>query len=198
MAKPSEIDSESLDARYEYRVWGEHRRAGKRLSRLATNETHEKIDDCYFLVDDLAWNAKVRDNALKVKVLVSEERGFERWTSDWHRDPEHAPAPFDDLFEELRLDRPIRGKRFDLPKAVASLDDDSATRAVFVTKHRRRYRLGSIRGEVTLVDVQGVDGMLRSLAIEGDDLGDLVELRSELGLGDEPSMPMHAAIGALS
>lgn len=197
MPKSSEIDSESLDARYEYRVWGEHRKAGKKLSRLASRETYERIDDCYFLVDDLAWNAKVRDSTLKVKFLVSEELGFERWSSDWHRDAESAPAPFDDLFEELRLDRPVLGKRFDLSKAVASLDD-SATRAVFVTKHRCRYRLGSIRGEVTDVDVQGVDGMLRTLAIEGDDLDGLVALRSDLGLGDEPSTPMHAAIDALN
>lgn len=198
MSKSNELNDEELDTRYEFRVWGEHRKAGKMLSRLASRETSEQIDDCYFLVDDLAWNAKVRDSTLKVKRLVSEEQGFECWTSDWHRDAEGTPSPFDELFEELRLDRPLRGKQFDLSKAVASLDDDSATRAIFVTKHRRRFRLGSIRAEVTDVEVEGVETPLRTLAIEGEHLAELVALRSDLGLGHEPSVPMHAAIDALN
>ncbi len=198
MAKSNELNDEELDTRYEFRVWGEYRKAGKRLSRLASRETSEQIDDCYFLTDDLAWNAKVRDSTLKVKRLVSEEQGFEVWTSDWHRDVEGTPSPFDDLFTDLRLDRPVRGKRFDLSKAVALLDDDSATRAVFVTKFRRRFRLGSIRAEVTDLEVEGADTQLRSLAIQGEDLDELVALRSALGLGDESSVPMHAAIDALN
>ena len=196
MSKQAELDGESNDARYEYRVWGKHRKARKILSSLANEEITEQISDCYFLVDDPGWNAKVRDSTLKVKKLVAEERGFERWTSNWHRAAETAPAPFDELFEDLRLDRPGRGKSFDLPKAVGRLDPDTAATAVFVTKQRTRYRVGSMRAEATDVTIADTGEVLHTLAIEGDDLDDLVGLRKKLGLKGSANVAMHVAIDA--
>lgn len=192
MAKTSQLDEPA--ARYEYRVWGEHRKARKKLARMAKEESRQEFDDCYFLGEDNDWNAKVRNDRLKVKQLVGEERGFERWTSEWHESSDTAPKPYDDLFDELGLDRPQRGKSFDLLKAVAELDPDTGARAVFVTKKRRRYRLGSVRAEVTDVEIHGSRDVLRSLSIEGDDLDDLVALRKTLGLRDLPNMPMHRMI----
>lgn len=194
MAKSPAPRSEEDGARYEYRVWGEHRKARKQLARLATESTKQDIKDCYFLGEDPEWNAKVRNDTLKVKQLVGEEQGFERWTSEWHRVSDTAPKPYDELFNELRLDRPQRGKSFDLLKAVAKLDPETGTRAVFVTKHRRRYRIGSVRAEVTDVEIEGTDEVLQSLSIEGDDLDELVALRAELGLDDETNVPVHMAI----
>jgi propanediol dehydratase small subunit len=196
MSKQAELDGESTEARYEYRVWGKHRKARKLLSTLASEKIVEKISDCYFLVEDPGWNAKVRDSTLKVKKLVAEERGFERWTSNWHRAAETAPAPFDDLFEDLRLDRPGRGKSFDLSKAVGRLDSDNAATAVFVTKRRTRYRVGSMRAEATDVTITDMTEVLHTLAIEGDDLDELVALRKKLGLKGSANVAMHVAIDA--
>lgn len=183
----------SVDARYEYRVWGEHRKACRKLEKLASEATVEKIEDCYFLVDDPIWNAKVRGRSLKVKELVGTKKGFERWATTWHEDAESAPAPFDELFEDLRLDRPARGRRFDLPKQVARLDD-GGPRPVFVTKRRRRYRVGAIRAEHTEIEIQGSCERLQTIAIEGDDLDSLIALRKELGLKKDENLPMHLAI----
>lgn len=196
MAKASQAKSDDATSRYEYRVWGEHRKARKKLERMATKELHQTIEDCYLLGDDPEWNAKVRNDALKVKQLVGTDRGFERWTSEWHDTSESAPKPFDDLFNELHLDRPQRGKSFDILTAVAQLDPDTGARAVFVTKHRIRYRIGTVRAEVTDVEIHGSDEVLRSLSIEGDDLDELVKLRKTLGLRDEQNTPMHVAIDA--
>ena len=145
MTKSSEITIRSGKVRYEYRVWGEYRSARKKLAKLATEETRQYIEDCYLLGEDPDWNAKVRNNEMKVKQLVGEDRGFERWTTEWFESSHDAPEPFDDLFDELRLDRPQRGKSYDLLKEVAKLDSGAAARAVFVTKRRRRYRIGPIR-----------------------------------------------------
>ncbi len=194
MTKSSQPKGQAAKSRYEYRVWGEHRKARKKLERMATKELHQTIEDCYLLGDDPEWNAKVRNDSLKVKQLVGTDRGFERWTSEWHATGETAPKPYDDLFNELHLDRPQRGKSFDILRAVAQLDPDTGARAVFVTKHRTRYRIGSVRAEVTDVDIHGSDEVLRSLSIEGDDLDELVSLRKELGLRDETNTPMHVAI----
>ena len=187
--------SHNLDgARYEFRVWGKHRKACRVLSKLATAETTEQIEDCYVLVSDPAWNAKVRDSRLKLKQLVGHRRGFERWVATWHRAAHDTPAPFDELYSELELDRVRSSKKFSLPDAVASLEDDSDTKVLFVTKHRRRYRIGSIKAEVTKIDVEGSDIQLRTVAIEGGNLKDLVALRRRLGLENQPNVPMHVAL----
>jgi hypothetical protein len=196
VADASEIPTGSGKIRYEYRVWGEHRSARKKLVKLADEETRQYIEDCYLIGDDPDWNAKVRNNEMKVKQLVGEERGFERWITEWFESSDDAPRPFDDLFDELRLDRPQRGKSYNLLKEVAKLDPDTGARAVFVTKRRRRYRIGRIRAEVTDVEINGSDDVMRTLSIEGDDLDELVALRKRLGLADEPNLAMHVAIEA--
>lgn len=194
MAKKSQLNGERTDARYEYRVWGKHRKARKVLSRLATDKASEQIEDCYFIVDDPAWNAKIRNGTLKIKQLVAEERGFERWASDRHEAADTAPAPFDELFVALGLDRVARGKSFSLTKAVADLDSETAAKAIFVTKHRTRYRIGPIRAEVTDVTIESTGEVLRTLAIEGDDLDELVALRKKLGLKGSNNIAYHLAI----
>ncbi len=196
MAKtPAKNTTESVDGRYEFRVWGEHKKACRKLSKLATEESTEKFDDCYFLSDDPSLNAKVRDDSLKVKELVDTRKGFECWVSTWHESADDAPSPYDELFDELRLDRPARGKRYNFPKAVKKLDED-APRPVFVTKRRRRYRVGGIRAESTEIRIKGTCERLHTLAIEGEDLESLVALRKELGLKKQDNVPVHRAIEA--
>lgn len=194
MAKKKELDSEPSRARYEFRVWGEHRSARKKLARLASEATTEKVKDCYLIVEDPSWNAKVRDNTLKIKQLVAEDKGFERWSRDEHLVSDTTPSPFDQLFDDLRLDRPQRGKSYDLAKAVAKLDPKSGVRAVFVTKRRRRYRIGEVRAEVTDIEIHETSEVLRTLSFEGDDLKELVALRKELGVKHEPNVAVHQAI----
>lgn len=177
--------------RYEFRVWGKHKEARNTLRALATDMIEEEFEDCYLLVDDMSWNAKVRDNTLKIKELVAEKKGFEKWSSGRHRTAESAPTPFDELYDTLRLDRPQRGKKYDLPKEIKKLKNEAGVRAVFVTKHRQRYTIGDIRAEVTDIDIHESDDVVRTLLIEGDDIHELVKLRKKLGLKHEPNLAMH-------
>lgn len=183
--------------RYEFRVWGKHRRARKLLRELADDETSERIKDCYLLVDDPSWNAKVRDNTLKIKQLVDQHRGFEQWQSGRHRSAESAPTPFDDIFEQLRLDRPQRGKKYHIRTAIDGLDPDTDVRAVFVVKERRRYRIGSLRAEVTDIEIIDTGEVLHTLSIEGDDLATLSALRKQLGLRGTSNVAVHNALDEL-
>ena len=194
MGKKRDVNKDERGARYEYRVWGKHRKARQKLARLASTEVRERVKDCYLLVDDSSWNAKIRRNNLKIKQLVAEDKGFERWTSDLHRTAETTPSPFDDIFEDLRLDRPQRGKSYDLYEAIENLDPASGARAVFVTKSRKRYTVGDLRAEVTDITITETSETLHTISIEGDDLDDLVALRKKLGLRDEPNLAVHQAI----
>jgi len=195
-ASTSEKSKRDDIGRYEFRVWGKHKAARNTLKSLATDVLEEEFEDCYLLVDDMTWNAKVRDSTLKIKQLVSEKKGFEKWSSGRHRSADSAPTPFDELYETLRLDRPQRGKKYNLPKEVKKLDDEAGVRAVFVTKHRRRYTIGDITAEVTDIDIHESDDVVRTLLIEGDDLDQLVKLRKKLGLKKEPNLAMHEFIGS--
>ena len=193
MAK-KQLTPEPAGARFEYRVWGAHLEARKLLAKLADEQLSEQVDDCYLLVDDSSWNAKIRDNTLRIKQLVAERKGFEQWTSDRHHSADTVPAPFDLIFERLGLDRPQRGEEFDLPTEIAALGSDSGVRPVFVTKQRRRYRVGGLRAESTDVTIHEIGETLHTLLIEGDDLEELAGLRKRLGLRGVENVAVHNAL----
>jgi len=188
------LHGDARRSRYEFRVWGEFRKSAKLLARLADEEFHEVVEDCYLLTDDLRWNAKVRDNTLKVKQLVEQDKGFERWSSERLRSSKAAPSPFDQLFEDLKLDRPQRGKSYDIEEAVRKLDPKDGVRAVFVTKNRHRFRLGDVRAEVTEITIEETNEVYQTLSFQGDDLSQLVELRKRLGVKGEPNVAVHQHI----
>ncbi|MEL6891277.1 MAG: hypothetical protein AAFP84_06765 [Actinomycetota bacterium] len=196
MAKKRQATIDDRRARYEYRVWGKHRSARKGLERRASSVSAETVRDCYLLVGDSRWNAKVRNNTLKVKRLVEDDDGFQHWVARRHRSVESAPSPFDEIFERLRLDRPQRGKPYDLRKAVRALDDADDVDAVFVVKRRRRYTVGEMRAESTEIEIVETGEVLHTLSVDGDDLAELTGLLSDLGLDGEPNVAVHDAIAA--
>lgn len=191
---PKHSTADPDNARYEYRVWGNHRKARKLLRKMATAETYEQVEDCYLLIDDLTWNAKLRGRKLKVKQLVSERKGFERWVARKHRSSKTAPSPFDEVFEGKTIDRLVSGGIRALADVLADLDPALGIRPVYVTKHRRLFEVGELQAEVTDIEIEDTNDVLRTLAIEGDDLDELVALRRKLGLRKELNTPVHQAI----
>lgn len=181
--------------RYEYRVWGRHVRARERLRTLASPHREETVEDCYLLTDDPSWNVKVRGDHLKLKRLVSEDKGFERWVSGRYQKASDTPHPFDELFDRLGLRRLAKGKAHDLRKAVEDTGAALGAVAVFVTKHRVRFRIGGLRAEITDIEVDGEDTVLHTLSIEGDDLDELRALQRDLGLRGEPNVAVHEYLG---
>ncbi len=92
------------------------------------------------------------------------------------------------------LDRPQRGEEYDLYTEIAGLDAAAGVRAVFVTKERRRYRIGDLRAEATDIEIRETGEVLHTLSIEGDDLNQLAELRKRLGLRGEDNIAVHNAL----
>jgi len=184
-------------ARYEYRVWGDYPDAVRRVRKLADDSSTETVRDCYLILDDdPTWNAKIRNNVLKVKQLVAERKGFEQWASDRLESADVAPTPFDTIFEQLRLDRPQRGKKYNLYDEIEGLDPDAGVRAVFVEKTRRHFTIGDVRAESTDIEILETGEVLTTFVIEGDDLDQLKSLRKWLGLKDELNVAVHQALDA--
>ncbi len=194
MAEKAPVGDGPGSPRFEYRVWGKHRRARKLLGKMASAETFERVTDCYLLVDDPTWNAKLRGRKLKIKQLVAERKGFERWVARKHRSSDTAPSPFDELFDGVDLEELLDGGVEALHSVLDGMDPELGVRAVFVTKHRRLFEVGSLKAEATDIEIVETKEVLRTLAIEGDDVDELVELRRALGLRDQPNTPVHRAI----
>jgi hypothetical protein len=67
-------------------------------------------------------------------------------------------------------------------------------RPVFVTKQRRRFRIGNLRAESTDIRIHETGEVLHTLSIEGDDLEDLAALRKRLGLRGQDNVAVHSAL----
>ncbi|MGH1488654.1 MAG: hypothetical protein ACRBK7_04545 [Acidimicrobiales bacterium] len=186
----------SPGSRYEFRVWGKQKQACRTLSKIADRERLQRLDDLYFLDGDPASSTKIRRRRLKVKRLQEVRLGFERWSTTWHRVPSDAPKPFDAVLKELQHCKPGSKDYDQIIASVASgLKPKHALRAVLVTKDRRRFRFGAIRAEATTVQIEGCADSLTTVAIEGPDLLELVELRERLGLEKMCNVAVHQAVG---
>lgn len=183
------------EPRYEFRVWGQQRSARRLLSNLAASERKERLSDCYLLDGDPSHNAKIRHSRLKLKQLEEERLGFQRWSTAWHRVPKDVPEPFDRLLGDISRAE-LRSEDFQhlLTEAADGLDGGDPVRAVFVTKRRRRFRIGSMKAEATNVKIEGRSGSLSTVAIEGPDLHELIKLRETLGLAHAPNLALHLAV----
>lgn len=182
--------------RYEFRVWGGWSDACRQLKRLAGDERRQRLSDCYLLGGDPARNTKIRHSKVKVKHLVEERQGFQRWSSVWHGLAEDAPRPFDRLLDEIHRSAPESDDyQHSVTEAVEDVESDDPLQAVFVTKHRRRFLIGSMKAESTRVGLDGRSRSMHTLAIEGPDIQELIQLRAVLGLTGVPNLALHLAVG---
>jgi hypothetical protein len=194
-----DVDDGSTRARsrYEFRVWGRRDETCDVLSRLADEERVESHEDWYLLLGQRSCNAKIRRNRLKVKRLIEERFGFQRWAAVRHRMASGDVCPLELLMDELRLDDPNQGCPPDFEAPAGRATPGGAVPALHVTKWRRRFDLGSIRAEATEVEIEGHSGRLRTVAIEGHELDELIRLRASLGLDRSPNLAFHLAISSL-
>lgn len=173
---------ELSNSRYEFRVWGAHTDAQRRLVSLADAAAEEQVEDCYLLTADPTTNIKIRGNRLKIKRLASRRQGFERWVSGKPKG--------------VQGDQPGRPGEtgLGLAETIRHLGPVGGVHPLLVAKHRRRFRFGSLRAEITDLKVFGRPGSLSTTAIEGRNLRDLIRLRSSLGLDPAPNLAVHLAI----
>lgn len=179
-------------SRYEFRVWGHQDEAHRRLLSLADSASEKHFKDCYLLVDDPTCNLKIRRNRLKVKRLVEERFGFQRWSTNWHRVTTEAPQA--DRGPQSAQTVVMPTDPTGLGDVVEELHPTADLRPLFVTKHRMRFRFGSMKAEVTDLEVGSSGEHLCTTAIEGRDLLELIRLRSSLGLDLVPNVAVHLAL----
>ena len=193
--KPSK--SRRPGSRYEFRAWTDGAHGLELLESWAQSSTTERFHDCYLIGEDPTYNVKVRDGELKLKHLIDERRGFQLWNRLRKRDFTLVATPLESVIDSLE-DIDDEDHRAIADRLNSVLKSDDTMLAVPVSKKRRLFRSGLIRGEVTEVKIAAGKrpSRLTTVAIEGPNLRPLVALRASLGLADEPNRPYHVAVGA--
>ena len=194
--------SQGRGSRYEFRAWTDGAQVREHLESWAQSSATESVHDCYLLCDDPTYNVKVRDGRLKLKQLIGERKGFQLWGRIRKDDFTTIASPFYAVMKSLEglmpEDHRAVADRLNSALQDSSVSTNAAILAVPVTKKRRLFRLGLIKGEVTQVKVASGNrrSTLTTVAIEGPNIRPLIALRASLGLADEANRPYHLAVGA--
>jgi exopolyphosphatase / guanosine-5'-triphosphate,3'-diphosphate pyrophosphatase len=176
--------------RWEWRAFGDS--FGGAEDRLAPEQVHES-DELYLLSAAGDASVKVRDGVMDVKLLQRvDEHGLEQWLpvlkASFPLQPEDVRA----VFEALELPGPK------LDQSAYELDDLlrlGGVREVAVHKLRRHSSVGGCMAELTDLTVAGA--ATRTIAVESEDAGKVVEAVRSLGLPLKPNTCMARGLKAL-
>jgi exopolyphosphatase / guanosine-5'-triphosphate,3'-diphosphate pyrophosphatase len=186
-----------ITPRWEWRSFG--RRFGEAETRLAalTPKGVQESDEIY-LLSGAGDNVKVRADLMDIKVLreVNAE-GLEQWTPVMKAGFPLPAADVTRVFESLRLPVPA------LSRSSYTLDDfidafaqpGGPIRRVDVHKRRVRYTIGGCMAELSEVVANGKP--TRTIAVESEDAGGVIQAVRELGLGGYTNTSYPRALAAL-
>jgi len=171
--------------RYEFRAFARcFERSAGRLRKLSRCDSIEEITDIY-LVSAGAWqyNVKIRENQLSIKKLLENRDGLELWRPWLNLD---FPAAAADLgkhvLRSLALEiselRRTEMSQEEFLKDVVAPHPQITIGQVF--KRRFRFLLNNCPVEAVEIVVNGAT--IQSMAVEGQDPGDVLEIRDMLGL----------------
>lgn len=174
---------------WEYRAWFSEQAAPvTAMADLGLAGEAVYRTDTYFLPLDPTLNPKIRgDERFEVKRRDEVAQGLERWSLPVSTD---FPMQADAL---LPLGMTILdGREIETPAALETALEAAGLPVVAVRKHRRRFSVGAVDGEITEVLGGGLPAI--TVAIEAADFSDLKETASQLGLRDHPNESYGAVL----
>jgi hypothetical protein len=186
------------EGRWEFRAWDGLGDAVRAMhSHLATCGPIQALEDHYLLGASNSSNAKARGGAIKVKRLLANRRGFQRWAPEWCCEAPIEQHQIARLLGYLGLHVPSAGvDAATLPRRIDDipgwLHSEYGIRVVSASKRRARFAVGVGLAELSRVSFDG-SPEVTSVAIEGADLKSLSDLRRAFGLEESDNIPMHQA-----
>jgi exopolyphosphatase/guanosine-5'-triphosphate,3'-diphosphate pyrophosphatase len=169
--------------RWEWRTFGPgFGAAGQRVSDLASGGEVVDSDELYLLANVEA-NVKVRDDLMDIKLLREvDDDGLERWEpvlkEGFPLSAEHVRRVLDALGvsgpAELRPAYELEELLDEVLRPSGAVDE------VEIHKRRTRFRVGGCAAELT--EVSAGERSTRTVAVESEDAGAVVEAVRELGL----------------
>jgi exopolyphosphatase/guanosine-5'-triphosphate,3'-diphosphate pyrophosphatase len=165
--------------RWEWRTFGDDLASAQ--ARLGDPERVEESDERYILSTVSDASVKLRDGRFDVKELLEvDDDGLEQWRPVLKA--EFPLAAEDAGTISAALGMPIAG---------------AAATALNVHKRRAHHTVGGCRAEATELHTHA--GMVRTLAVEGEEPAHVIEMVRRLGLGlaDRPNMCVARGLKAL-
>jgi len=168
--------------RWEWRTFGAaFGAADAKFAALRTEKVQES-DEIYLLSPVTDANVKIRAELMDLKTLEqTSEAGLEQWRPVMKGTFPLPLADVNTVCAALGVPPPAGRDAFTLDQLVAQLSaPERGVRAVAVHKRRLRYTINGCMSEMTEVVVDGTP--VRTVAIESEDFGRVVEAVREMGL----------------
>lgn len=194
----TERRSAAIIPRWEWRTFGcSFGAADDALGELASSDDPKESDELYLLATD-DGNVKVRDGLMDIKVLREvDPAGLERWEPVM----KHSfPLAAEDVFlvlEVLRVPQPrLTRSAYDLEELLDELVRPiGAVREAEIHKRRTRFTLGGCMAELTDVIADGRS--TRTVAVESEDAGAVLEAVRSVGLDNYLNVSYQRGLTAL-
>jgi exopolyphosphatase/guanosine-5'-triphosphate,3'-diphosphate pyrophosphatase len=174
--------------RWEWRTFGaDFGPADAKFAALATEKVQES-DEIYLLSPATDANVKIRAELMDLKTLEQvSQAGLEQWRPVMKASFPLGPADVGTVCAALGVSSPAGRDAFTLDQLVAELGAPGrGVRAVAVHKRRLRYTINGCMSEMTEVIADGMP--VRTVAIESEDAGRVVEAVHEMGLTGLPNI----------
>ena len=174
--------------RWEWRTFGQDFGAAEKVFAAAESEGVQESDELYLLSPACAANVKIRDALMDIKVLVRvDAAGLEQWRPVMKG---AFPLPAEQakkVCEALAVPPPSAARAaYSLAELRTELSAPiRGVRVVPVHKRRVRYRIHGCTSELTEVLADGKK--TRTIALEAEDAGRLIDAVRSVGLGGFPN-----------
>lgn len=191
----SKAAGEATGPRYEFRVWAASLAAVRaRLEKLSGSQPAMQTRETYIVSEATdETNAKIRTDAIEIKVLLRTNQNLEQWNPHLKADfPIDTALIAEEIFPALHVDPPR-----DLPRSHRRLFTADAFVDIVVKPHprlaavelgkvRRRYALGDCAAE--FVEVEISRRVLQSVAVESNNPRVVQDAMDELAIGGYPNI----------
>jgi exopolyphosphatase/guanosine-5'-triphosphate,3'-diphosphate pyrophosphatase len=183
--------------RWEWRSFGTgFGAADAKFAALATEKIQES-DEVYLLSPVTDANVKIRAELMDLKTLEqTDQAGLEQWRPVMKASFPLGQADVATVCAALGVSAPSGRDAFTLDELVAELGvPGRGVRAVAVHKRRLRYTINGCMSEMTEVVADGTP--VRTVAIESEDAGRVVEAVHEMGLSGFPNISYPRGLKAV-
>jgi exopolyphosphatase/guanosine-5'-triphosphate,3'-diphosphate pyrophosphatase len=190
--------STAIIPRWEWRTFGSSfGAADDALAELASSGDPKESDELYLLATD-DGNVKVRDGLMDIKVLREvDPAGLERWEPVMKHGFPLAAEDVSFVLQVLRVRQPrLTRSAYDLDQLLDELVRSiGAVREAEIHKRRTRFTLGGCMAELTDVIADGRS--TRTVAVESEDAGAVLEAVRSVGLDNYLNVSYRRGLTAL-
>jgi hypothetical protein len=175
--------------RYEFRTWAQTLAELKdKLQQFASLKGSEQSQETYLIsASTERCNAKIRNQLMDLKLLLSTDRGLQRWKPVLKADfPLDRSVITTRIFPALELPPPqLDAERFSISEFLKKLSGCSGIAIVQVAKSRMQFTVDGCQAEFASVTIEALTQ--DTVAVESENPEAVLNVMGRLGLEGAPN-----------